>query len=43
MQPKFGRAGWLQERSMGHEDAGARMIAILFDALARYAEGIAAP
>jgi phosphoenolpyruvate---glycerone phosphotransferase subunit DhaL len=35
MQPKHGRAGWLAERAAGHEDAGARMIAIAFAAAAR--------
>ncbi|HZQ16215.1 MAG TPA: DAK2 domain-containing protein [Gaiellaceae bacterium] len=35
MRPKHGRAGWLADRSAGHEDAGARMVAI---ALASAAE-----
>lgn len=29
MVPRLGRAGWLAERSAGHEDAGARMVAIM--------------
>lgn len=29
MVPRVGRAGWLAERSAGHEDAGARMVAII--------------
>jgi dihydroxyacetone kinase-like protein len=29
MVPRLGRAGWLAERSAGHEDAGARMVAII--------------
>lgn len=28
MRPLHGRAGWLVERSAGHEDAGARLVAI---------------
>jgi len=28
MRPRHGRAGWLAERSAGHEDGGARMVAI---------------
>jgi dihydroxyacetone kinase-like protein len=35
MRAVHGRAGWLADRSAGHEDAGARMVAILFDAAAR--------
>jgi dihydroxyacetone kinase-like protein len=35
MQARHGRAGWLAERSMGHEDAGARMVAIVLDAATR--------
>jgi len=37
MTPRFGRAGWLAERSAGHEDAGARLIAILLAAAVRAA------
>jgi dihydroxyacetone kinase-like protein len=29
MPPRFGRAAWLAERSAGHEDAGARLVAII--------------
>jgi dihydroxyacetone kinase-like protein len=28
MEPRHGRAGWLAERSAGHEDGGARLVAI---------------
>ena len=35
MAAKVGRAGWLAERAAGHEDAGARLIAIVFAAAAR--------
>jgi dihydroxyacetone kinase-like protein len=38
MVPQHGRAGWLAERSMGHEDAGARLVAIILSAAARAAE-----
>jgi dihydroxyacetone kinase len=34
MQPRHGRAGWLAERSAGHEDAGARLVAIVLAAAA---------
>jgi phosphoenolpyruvate---glycerone phosphotransferase subunit DhaL len=33
MTPQHGRAGWLAERSMGHEDAGARLVAVILGAL----------
>jgi len=29
MPPRFGRAAWLADRSAGHEDAGARLVAII--------------
>ena len=32
--PKVGRARWLRERALGHEDPGARAIAIAFSAAA---------
>jgi dihydroxyacetone kinase-like protein len=35
MLPRHGRAGWLPERSIGHEDAGARLVAIILAAAAR--------
>jgi len=35
MAAKVGRAGWLAGRAAGHEDAGARLIAIAFEAAAR--------
>ena len=34
MTPRHGRASWLAERSAGHEDAGARAVAIALRALA---------
>ena len=34
MEPKHGRAGWLAERSAGHEDAGARLVALLLESAA---------
>jgi dihydroxyacetone kinase-like protein len=37
MRPRHGRAGWLAERSAGHEDAGARLVAIALAAAARSA------
>jgi dihydroxyacetone kinase-like protein len=36
MEPTTGRAGWLADRARGHEDAGARLIAIVFEALATF-------
>jgi phosphoenolpyruvate---glycerone phosphotransferase subunit DhaL len=35
MQPRHGRAGWLVERSAGHEDAGARLVAVMLAAAAK--------
>ena len=35
MDAKVGRAGWLAGRAAGHEDAGARLIAIIVRAAAR--------
>jgi dihydroxyacetone kinase len=35
MAAKVGRAGWLADRAAGHEDAGARLIAMAFDAARR--------
>jgi dihydroxyacetone kinase-like protein len=32
MIPRHGRAGWLAERAAGHEDAGARLVAIVLAA-----------
>lgn len=34
MVPRHGRAGWLAERSAGHEDGGARLVAIVLNAAA---------
>jgi phosphoenolpyruvate---glycerone phosphotransferase subunit DhaL len=39
MAAKVGRAGWLAERAAGHEDAGARLIALAFDAARAAADG----
>lgn len=36
MAAKVGRAGWLAERAAGHEDAGARLVAIAFAAAAHH-------
>lgn len=30
MRPRVGRAGWLADRSVGHVDAGAHLVALLF-------------
>jgi dihydroxyacetone kinase len=35
MEATTGRAGWLAERARGHEDAGARLVAVVFEAAAR--------
>ena len=34
MEATTGRAGWLADRARGHEDAGARLIAVIFRAAA---------
>ena len=36
MAAKVGRAGWLADRAAGHEDAGARLVALAFAAAARH-------
>lgn len=36
MAAKVGRAGWLAERAAGHEDAGARLVALAFAAAASH-------
>ena len=36
MRARVGRAGWLADRSEGHPDAGATLIALLFESVARY-------
>ncbi|MBV9898847.1 MAG: DAK2 domain-containing protein [Chloroflexi bacterium] len=44
MRAKVGRAGWLADRSEGHEDAGAHLVALLLASAARHAcEGTATP
>lgn len=35
MAPKHGRAGWIGERAQGNEDAGATVIAVVFEALTK--------
>jgi phosphoenolpyruvate---glycerone phosphotransferase subunit DhaL len=42
MTPTVGRAAWLADRARDHEDAGARLVALAFDAAAGYLEGGAA-
>jgi dihydroxyacetone kinase-like protein len=37
MRARVGRAGWLAERSEGHEDAGAHLVALLLASAARHA------
>jgi len=39
MSAKVGRAGWLAERAAGHEDAGARLVAMAFAAAANAVRG----
>jgi phosphoenolpyruvate---glycerone phosphotransferase subunit DhaL len=39
MQPRHGRAGWLANRSAGHEDAGARLVAIMLASAAKSVVG----
>jgi len=39
MAAKVGRAGWLADRAAGHEDAGARLVALAFAAAARAVGG----
>lgn len=39
LQAKFGRAGWLQERTIGVQDAGATVVAIVIGAVAEYVRG----
>jgi dihydroxyacetone kinase-like protein len=34
LTPRVGRAGWLAERSLGNEDAGAHMVAVVFNSIA---------
>jgi hypothetical protein len=34
MAAKVGRAGWLADRAAGHEDAGARLVALTIGAAA---------
>ncbi len=43
MVPRLGRAGWLPERSAGHEDAGARMVAIILLAAADANRALGSP
>ena len=39
MAAKVGRAGWLADRAAGHEDAGARLVAMAFGAAAKAPNG----
>jgi dihydroxyacetone kinase len=39
MAAKVGRAGWLADRAAGHEDAGARLVAMAFAAAANAVDG----
>ena len=39
MSAKVGRAGWLADRAAGHEDAGARLVAMALAAASRAAAG----
>jgi dihydroxyacetone kinase-like protein len=39
MTATVGRSAWLGERARGHEDAGARLVAMAFDAAARHVAG----
>jgi dihydroxyacetone kinase len=43
MTPTVGRAAWLVERARDNEDAGARLVALAFDAAAGYLERQATP
>jgi phosphoenolpyruvate---glycerone phosphotransferase subunit DhaL len=43
MEPTTGRAGWLADRARGHEDAGARLVAIVFAAISRAVPAAADP
>jgi dihydroxyacetone kinase-like protein len=37
MRAKVGRASWLADRAQGHEDAGARLVALFFASAAQHA------
>ncbi len=39
MEAKVGRAGWLQDRARGNRDAGAALVAMAFEAVARAVGG----
>ena len=39
LRAKFGRAAWMQERTLGVQDAGATVVAVVLQALAEYAAG----
>lgn len=41
MAARVGRAGWLADRAAGHEDAGARLVALAFAAAAGHVEATA--
>jgi len=40
LRAKFGRAAWMQDRTVGVQDAGATVAAIVLGAVARYAGGV---
>jgi dihydroxyacetone kinase len=40
MPPRFGRAAWIPERAAGHEDAGARLVAIVLASAAMAARDV---
>jgi dihydroxyacetone kinase-like protein len=36
LRSKFGRAAWMQDRTVGVEDPGARVVAVVVNSLAEY-------
>jgi dihydroxyacetone kinase-like protein len=39
LRSKFGRAAWMQDRTIGVEDPGARVVAFAFQSVAEYVHG----
>ena len=39
LRSKFGRAAWMQDRTVGVRDAGASVVALVMKSLAEYAQG----
>jgi len=39
MRPKVGRASWIADRSVGHEDAGAHFVALILTSAAKHVPG----